>query len=68
LATGLPRNAYHGIFSDKIPDEARVAWDLHQVIRHRLSWDDQPEGGITVNFDTPMKYGKEELAIIEMRV
>jgi hypothetical protein len=28
LATGLERNAFHGIYSDKISDVARIAWDL----------------------------------------
>lgn len=28
---------------------------LYQTIRHRLSWDKQPAGGMTVNFDEPLK-------------
>jgi hypothetical protein len=64
--SGLDTNAYHGIHSGEISDYYRVAWDLHQVIRHRISWDEHPEGGMTVNFDTPMRSSeKEELAKIE---
>lgn len=55
----------HGISSEEIGDVFRVAWDLHQVIRHRLSWDRHPNGGLQVSFDTPMKYSQEPLAIIK---
>lgn len=27
---------------------------MHQVLRHRRSWDVHPEGGLTVNFDEPL--------------
>jgi hypothetical protein len=53
LATQLP-SGHHGIRSDKIPDSARVAFDLYQVIRHRLAWDRKPEGGFQVYFDQPL--------------
>ena len=56
---------YHGIYSDKINDNFRVAWDLQQVIRYRLAWDRNPEGGIQVHFDEPMKTSLEELAVIK---
>lgn len=36
---GLSSNASHGIHSDKIGDQARIAWDIQRVIRHRLAWD-----------------------------
>lgn len=35
---GLPRNAYYGIVSSDITESNRIAFDLMQVIRHRLSW------------------------------
>jgi hypothetical protein len=54
-----------GISSEEIGDTFRVAWDLHQVIRHRLAWDRNPKGGLQVSFDTPMKYSQEPLAIIK---
>lgn len=50
-----------GIHSKEIDDDNRVCWDLQQVIRHRVSWDNEPNGGITVNFDNPMKSSKEPL-------
>jgi hypothetical protein len=57
--------SYYGIFSDKINDSFRVAWDLQQVIRYRLAWDRNPEGGIQVNFDKPLKSSQESLAYIK---
>ena len=33
---------YYGIQSDKIPDAARTSWDLYQVIRHFLAWENEP--------------------------
>lgn len=41
-----------------------AAYDLMQVIRHKLSWDRHPEGGMTVNFDTPMQTSQMEMAEI----
>lgn len=37
--TGMPSNASFGIHSDKVRQTFKLAWDLRQVIRHRLSWD-----------------------------
>jgi hypothetical protein len=58
-------SGYYGIFSDKISDVFRTAWDIQQVIRHRLAWDRNPEGGIFVNFDKPINTSKEEFPKIE---
>ena len=48
-----------------INDSFRVAWDLQQVIRYRLAWDRNPEGGIQVIFDEPLKSSQEPLACIK---
>lgn len=57
---GLTPGASFGIHNDSVDDSARVAWDLMQVVRHRLSWDrvGSPEKRdfstmMGVNFDTP---------------
>lgn len=63
-ATGLDPGGYWGIFSGKVQDTARVAWDLQQVVRHRLAWDREPRGGIYVDFDPPMRSSSEPLASI----
>lgn len=56
--------SHMGIYNS--PERAKVAYDLVQVIRHRVSWDETPSGGITVNFDEPLKVSQgTELAIIE---
>lgn len=43
----------------------RNVGDIMNVIRHRLSWDKYPEGGKTVNFHEPMKFGEEPLTEIK---
>jgi hypothetical protein len=58
--------AYHGITSIKTSPESKTAWDLYQVVRHRLAWDAKPEGdAMSVMFDQPMKTGDQPLAWIE---
>lgn len=66
-----------GIGSPDVSSEAKVAFDLHQVIRHRLAWDKAVADGITdgqtrdwsrmmiVDYDDPMRYGTEPLATME---
>lgn len=58
--------------------EAQIAWDLHQVVRHRLAWDQAVARGdvasleaprnwramLGVQFDDPMQWGPEPLASI----
>lgn len=57
-----------------------IAWDLYQVIRHRLSWDRAHEQGIVkpgeprkwpemlgVCYDEPMPMGSEPLACIQAK-
>jgi len=43
----------------------RNAGDIYHVIRHRISWDRCPEGGFTVDFYKPMKFGDEPLPEIK---
>lgn len=65
---GSARDARH------MPEKFNIAWDLNQVIRHRLAWDQHlAEGGsakrsvenIQVQFDNPMVTSREPLAKIE---
>jgi hypothetical protein len=57
--------------------EARIAWDVHQVVRHQLAWDWAIEKGyvdsrddprtakmIAVTYDTPQRMGDEPLPVI----
>lgn len=61
LATGLGKNMYFGIESKRVPERARMAWDIYQVVRHRLAWDMYPKGGTGVCFDEPYQVAKEKL-------
>ena len=36
-----------GIHNDKVALNAKIAWEIHQVIRHRLSWDRAITKGVT---------------------
>ena len=53
LLTGHSPNASFGIFGEKTPESAMVAYEIQRSIRHRLAWDRQPEGGMGVDFDDP---------------
>lgn len=50
------------IRSPEINDDYRVLYDLHQVIRHRLAWDRDPNPGAFhgVAHDKPMQTSKDE--------
>lgn len=48
-------NAFYSIRSPEIHDDNRICYDFQQVVRHRLSWDKNPAGGWTVNFDKPWR-------------
>lgn len=69
------RQANLGIHNPKTREGTKQAWDLYQVIRHRLSWDaaiargdiqpGQPRDWhkmMGVNFDEPTQIGKQPLA------
>ena len=67
----LERNASYGVGSTVYP-EGSVAWDVMQVLRHRLAWDrlkaegrDQPEF-YGVQYNPPMRFGSEPLAEIKV--
>lgn len=53
VSVGLPASGHRGIHGEATRDEFRVAYDLQQVVRHRLAWDRRPEGGFQVDFDEP---------------
>lgn len=45
-----------GIHSREISESAQIAWDLHQTIRNRLSWDRAIEQGIVESLDSPRNW------------
>ena len=63
---GLEYRSMYGIYYD---DSADILFSLHQVLRHQL-WLDKPDSEkspITVDADTPRRFGSEPLAIIEKK-
>lgn len=61
LMTDLPsRNSYYSIGSKEISGAYRTACDVRDVIRHFISWDKEPKGGWTVNFDKPFHHNRKE--------
>lgn len=71
IHTGMESNAYFGIHQREIPDEARVAWDIQQVIRHKLAWDSESGDNIktwkNVDYNEPMRSSPEPLPTIEKK-
>lgn len=63
--TNFNLGASYGVGCKDVPESFTQALDIYQVVRHRIAWDEHPEGGFTVNFHEPMKWGKHELAKIE---
>ncbi|MDD3070866.1 MAG: hypothetical protein PHX88_06690 [Methanoculleus horonobensis] len=63
----LDPRGYHGIESKEVREQARVAFDVEQVLRHALAWHRHPEGGITIDFDKPYQTGPEPLPRAEIR-
>lgn len=57
----IPIGGGPGIHNEKVHHRHRIAWDIHQVLRHRRSWDRHPEGGLGVSFDTPYQDSPEPL-------
>ena len=68
-----------GVGNEKLPESNSILYEIHRVIRHKLSWEKAVEEGIveseesprnwskmmTVNFDEPMKYSNQPLPKIE---
>lgn len=58
--TNFPPHASYGIGHPEVHGDCTISYDLVQVIRHRLAWDNNPEGGIQVDFGKPMRFSNEE--------
>lgn len=67
-----------GMHHKDTPEVSRVAWDLYQVIRHRLAWDRAVRDGVVepgaprkwpemiqVFYDEPMKTSDQPLATVK---
>jgi len=61
----LSTSSSFGIFGPQTPDSAKIAYDMIQVIRYKIAWSNNPEGGITINFDSPLKCSSEPMIDVE---
>lgn len=43
----------YGVGHDRGAD---TAWHTYEALRHTIAWNEHPEGGITVDFDKPMRF------------
>jgi len=73
------RSASFGVGCPHLHKYHDIAWDLHQVLRHKMSWEYAVEKGyvesedsprnwkemMTVNYDEPIGWGESKLAKIE---
>lgn len=66
---GIHSSGSYGIHSLEVHDNARVAYDIQQVLRHYLAWknhkNDSFAGTIGVSFDRPYQTSKLPLPKIE---
>lgn len=49
------RGASFGLSNKDVTDKMRIAYDIHQVLRHKLAWDNTPSGGVLTDFDVPLR-------------
>lgn len=61
-AWGLPPSASLGIYNKEVAEAGFLAWAAHRALRHRLSWDRTPEGGLGVTFDEPLSPDANEVS------
>lgn len=62
---GIHSNGSYGIHSEAVHDNARVAYDVQQVLRNHLAWKHHKDGSfggtMGVSFDKPYQTSKLEL-------
>lgn len=51
----------YGIFNPKVQNTAGLAYNMYQVIRYYYSYALHPEGGYTVDFNSPVATGSDPL-------
>ena len=63
----LDPRGYYGIRNLEAGEQARVAFDIQQVLRHALAWHRHPAGGIGVCYDEPYKTSRAPLIRVEIQ-
>lgn len=61
IVTGMSPHSSFGIYSPKVPAEVTKAWALMRALRHRIAWDQTPEGHMGVWHDEPL-FNEDSLA------
>jgi len=56
----LSPHGYFGIHSDKVPDQARQAFDILQVLRHQLWLSEGRQPRYAVDADEPTRLSEDE--------
>lgn len=46
-------------------EDSQIAYEMHGIIRQFLAFEREPEGGYTVDFDSPLKVSKEPLLTVK---
>lgn len=62
---GFPQNGSHGIHNKKVHEHGKMCYDMQKVLRRHLAYKRSPEGGSTVDFDTPRQIANHPLCKIE---
>lgn len=66
--TDLYRGQYYGIRHEGTHESSKEAYDIYQVIRHKLAWHRNPEGNNwNVMFDDPVRFSSQPFPDIEIK-
>lgn len=57
-------SASMGVYNPSVGEVFREALDVHDVVRNKVAWSNNPKGGMTVDFDPPRKSSALELPAI----
>ena len=60
----IPVGSFLGIAGEKTHNDYKIAYEMKKVICRYLSYERQPEGGFTVNFDRPLAISGEKMCDI----
>jgi len=61
------RGHSYGIRHENTHEASKEAYDIYQVIRHRLAWHKKPEGNRwSVDFDEPTQFSQQPLAFCKI--
>lgn len=59
-------NANYGIYHDKTHEDAKIGYDIIQVLRNKFAFHRYPDGGMGVSFSEPLPSSKVELIKVKI--